>query len=103
MTRTLSITKARQDLTNLVENANKRLDEYIITVNGFPAAVLMSVAEFDSWKETTEILADPLLMEAIRKGEEDIKMGRVYDFEDVLKDLKAHVPTQNNRKSKKRA
>ena len=87
MTKTLPITQARQELTTLVERANRLLDEYVITVNGKPTAVLMSVAEYESWKETNEILADPGLMRAIRDGEEDIKKGRVYDWEDVKKEL----------------
>lgn len=103
MIKTLPITKAREDLTQLVNNASKRLDEYVITVNGIPAAVLMSAAEFDSWKETTEILADPGLMKAIKEGERDIKAGRVYDWEDVKKELGLDVSTKANRKSKKRA
>ena len=91
MIQTLPITKAREDLTTLVDNARLRLDEYIITVNGYPAAVLMSVAEFESWKETLEILSDPKLMKAIREGEEDIKKGRYITFPQLKKDLKLHV------------
>src|SRR4030066_267620 len=65
MTHTLPITKAREDLTTLVENANKKLEEYIITVNGLPAAVLISAAEYQSWKETNEepFLGKPLTRE----------------------------------------
>ena len=91
MIRTLPITKAREDLTQLVNNASKRLDEYIITVNGTPAAVLMSAAEFESWKETTEILADQPLMEAIREGEEDVKNGNFVTLEELKKELGINV------------
>lgn len=91
MTYTLPITKARKDLTTLVENANKRLEEYIITVNGLPAAVLISAAEYQSWKETNEILADSGLLKAIREGEEDIKNGKFVTFEQLKKDLNLHV------------
>ena len=91
MIQTLPITKAREDLTTLVDNARLRLDEYIITVNGYPAAVLMSAAEFESWKETLEILSDPKLMKAIKEGEEDFKKGRYITFEQLKKDLKLHV------------
>jgi len=87
MIQTLPITKARENLTDLVDKANKKLDEYIITVNGTPQAVLISVAEYESWKETNEIMADPGLMKAIKAGEADIKAGRVYDWEDVKRDL----------------
>lgn len=83
MTKTLSITKAREELTALVNNVQEKLDEYVITVNGSPAAVLMSTAEYESWKETMDILSDPQLMKAIKQGEEDIKNGRVYDWEGV--------------------
>ncbi len=91
MTHTLPITKARENLTTLVENANKKLEEYIITVNGSPAAVLISAAEYQSWKETNEIMTDSGLLKAIREGEEDIKNGKFVTFEQLKKDLKLHV------------
>ncbi len=91
MTQTLPITKARQELTNLVENARKKLDEYVITVNGLPAAVIISAAEYESWKETLEIMSNPGLMEAIREGEEDIKKGRFVTLEQLEKELKKNV------------
>ena len=103
MIQTLPVTKAREELTQIVDNAKNRLDEYVITVNGSPAAVIMSHAEFESWKETTEILSDPSLMNAIRAGEKDIGAGRVHDWEEVKKELGLDVSTKVNRKGKKRA
>lgn len=47
MTKTLPITEARQDLTMLVDRVKRRLDEYIITVHGKPAAVVVSVEKFE--------------------------------------------------------
>ena len=91
MTQTLPISKAREELADLVENAKKRLDEYIITVNGSPAAVIISAAEYESWKETEEILADKELMKAIKQGEKDIEDGNVHDWDEVKKELKLDV------------
>ncbi|MBI2595728.1 type II toxin-antitoxin system Phd/YefM family antitoxin [Candidatus Daviesbacteria bacterium] len=91
MIKTLPITKAREELTSLVNKANKLLDEYIITVNGSPAAVLMSAAEYESWKETTEILADTQLMKAVKEGEEDFKKGKFVTFDKLKKELKLNV------------
>jgi prevent-host-death family protein len=91
MTHTLPITKARKDLTTLVDNANKKLEEYIITVNGLPAAVLISAAEYQSWKETNEIMGAPGLLNAIREGEKDIKNGNFITFEQLKKELNLHV------------
>ncbi len=87
MTHTLPITKAREELTSLVENANKKLEEYIITVNGAPAAVLISAAEYESWKETNDIMSDPTLVKAIKQGEKEIDEGRGIPWEDVKKEL----------------
>ena len=99
MIQTLPITKAREELASLVDNARKRLDEYVITVNGTPAAVIISAVEYDSWKETNEILADKKLMKAIKEGEEDIRRGRIHDWEDVKKELKLNVQNRTNRQS----
>ena len=87
MTKTLPITKAREDLTTIVENANKRLDEYVITVNGMPAAVLISAAEYESWKETNDIMSDPKLLKAIKQGEKEIREGKGIPWEEVKKEL----------------
>ena len=87
MTHTLPITKARENLTSLVDNAKKKLDEYIITVNGSPAAVIISAEEYESWKETNEIMADPALLKAIKQGQKEIKEGKGIPWEEVKKDL----------------
>lgn len=87
MTKTLPITKAREELTTLVDKANRLLDEYVITVNGTPAAVLMSAAEFESWKETIEIMSNRSLMRAVKEGDEDLESGKVYDWEEIKKEL----------------
>lgn len=91
MTKTVPITTLRQNLPKMVENTKKKMDQYIITVNGVPQAVLMSIAEYESWQETNEIRSDPQLVKAIREGEEDIKKGRYVTFEQLKKDLKRHV------------
>lgn len=91
MIQTLPITKARENLTDLVDKANKKLDEYIITVNGTPQAVLISAAEYESWKETNEIMSDPGLMKTIKEGEKDIRKGHYITLDQLKKELKLNV------------
>lgn len=91
MSKTLPITKARENLTTLVDRASRLLEEYIITVKGKPEAVIMSHEEFESWRETIDILSDPELVKSIRKGEEDIKEGRYTSLEELKKELKVDV------------
>lgn len=87
MIKTLPITEARINLPTLVDNAKNKLDEYVITVNGKPAAILISNDEYESLKETLEIMSDPKLMKDIKEGLEDIKAGRVTPWEEVKKEL----------------
>ncbi|OGK16118.1 hypothetical protein A2690_01620 [Candidatus Roizmanbacteria bacterium RIFCSPHIGHO2_01_FULL_39_12b] len=72
MTKTLPITQAREELTTIVDNAKRKLNEYVITVNGSRVAAIISIDEYDSWKETNEIVADKALMRAIKQGERDM-------------------------------
>lgn len=87
MTKTLPITEARANLTTLVERVNKNLDEYIVTVNGRPEAVIMSARQYEGWLETNEILADKKLMKAIKQGEKELAEGKGKDWEEVKKEL----------------
>ena len=63
----------------------------MITVNGVPSAVLISAAEYESWKETLDILSDRKLLKAIQKGEEDFKKGKFITFEQLKKELNLRV------------
>lgn len=87
MIKTLSITEVRNNLPRFVDNAKKKLDEYVITVNGSPVAVLMSIDELDSLKETLEIMSNKKLMRSIRQAEKDVAEGNVHDWEDVKKEF----------------
>lgn len=84
-TKILPVTEARKRLTDLVDKAAKQLDEYVITVKGKPKAVIMSSEEFESWKETNEILADSALVKAIREGGKELAEGKGVPWEEAKK------------------
>ena len=69
----------------------RKLDEYIITVKGRPAAILMSIDEFESWQETNEILSDPNALKEIKEGEEAIERGEYVTLEELKKELDLDV------------
>lgn len=87
MTNTIAISDARAKLPDLVDKAKNRMDEYIITVNGLPAAAIISADEYESWKETEEILVDKSLMKAIKTGEKELKEGKGITLEELEKEL----------------
>jgi antitoxin YefM len=85
--KTLSLSEAKARLSGLVEDVESRDEEFVITRNGRPAAVLVSPEEYDSWKETRAIRADRDLMREIRAGLASLKRrkARLYTLEELLK------------------
>jgi prevent-host-death family protein len=62
----LPVADARARLSRLVESAVTTHERTTITRNGVPAAVLLSVEDYESMQETIEVLADPGLMAGIK-------------------------------------
>lgn len=87
MIKTLPITKARDNFPDIVDRADRLLDEYVITVNGEPKAVLMSVHELESLKETLEIISNPKLMKNLREADNDVEKKNYIPWEDAKKEL----------------
>ena len=61
------VTGLRPKLLQCVSRAHRLGTEYVITKNGNPAAVILGYAEWESWKETVEILSNPALLRKLRK------------------------------------
>ncbi len=84
--KTLPLSEAKSQLSNLVEKVSRLDEEVVITRNGRPAAVLVSPAEFESWKETVAIRQDASLMREIRAGLRALtsRKARLYSLEELL-------------------
>ncbi|OGK35727.1 hypothetical protein A3F59_02400 [Candidatus Roizmanbacteria bacterium RIFCSPHIGHO2_12_FULL_38_13] len=87
MNSVLPLTEARNKFAELIDEASKMFARFTITRNGKPEAVIMSKDEYDALIDTIEILSNPDTMASIRRGEKDVKAGRVKPLEDVIKDL----------------
>jgi antitoxin YefM len=83
MTKIFPLSEVKIKLSKLIQNIIRNDDEIVITLNGKPAAVLMNVEEFESWKETCEIMSDPDFFSDIKKGVEDIKSGKFKSYKSV--------------------
>ncbi len=84
-TKILSVTQLKPQILKVISMAKEAGQEYVVTKNGKPAAVIMSYDEWESWKETAEILADPKAMARIRKGAAYFaRGGRGYTIEEVF-------------------
>jgi antitoxin YefM len=82
--RVLSLSEAKTNLSRLVADCEKDVEELVITRNGRPAAVLISADEYEGWRETREIMRNRALIREIRQGLRQLEKGRRFTFEDVF-------------------
>lgn len=83
--KTLSLSEAKMKLSELVDRVHSTDEEVMITKNGRPAAVMVSPGEFESWKETIEILSSHDLMEEIKRGLAALRRGsKIYTLEELV-------------------
>jgi len=87
MVTTLSLKQLRPMLPKVIKQIDGRLDRYIVTKHGKPVVVMLSVDDYESLIETLDILADPLAMRGIRKGEEDIRKRRTRSWRQIRRSL----------------
>jgi prevent-host-death family protein len=86
---TLPLAEVKARLSELVARVQQQHDQLTITRNGRPAAVVISLDEWESLHETIEILADSETVAALRQADEEIARGDVHTTDDVLEALRA--------------
>src|SRR5688572_18884337 len=100
MAKILPISEVKARLPELVTGVAEREDEVIVTRNGKPAAMLVSYAEYESLKETLDVLSDPELMRQIRQSLAEIASGKkALSFEEVFGE--PFVPRRKKRKKRR--
>ena len=87
MARIVPFTEARSTLSELLDAVNQRHEHVVITRNGRPAGVVLSSEEYEALVETLEILEDEDALEALRESERDVRAGRLYDLDQVRREL----------------
>ena len=75
MADTLSLAAVKDRFSEIVDRVNKQHDRVIVTRNGVPAVVVVSVEDLESLEETLEILSDRNTVAALRESEQQIAEG----------------------------
>jgi len=85
--KTLPLYEVKANLSRLVEKVDSTDEEVVITRNGRPSAVIVSMDEFESWKETLSIKGSASLMADIKKGLRGIRKAKSYTLDELLKEI----------------
>lgn len=80
---TVALSEAKTHLARLLADVERLGEGVTITRSGRPAAVLLSIEEYEGLLETLDILADSNLMASIRRGLRDAEKGRVVSDDEV--------------------
>ena len=83
------LSQAKAKLSSLVDSVEDHNEEVIITRNGRAAAVLVSPADFESWKETATVRAHADLVAEIRRGFTALtrSKAKLYTMDELFADL----------------
>jgi len=80
---TVPLSEAKTHLARLLAEVERLGEGVTITRSGRPAAILLSIEEYEGLLETLDILADARLMASLRKGLRDAEKGRLVSHDEV--------------------
>ena len=86
-TEQIPIGEARAMLTQLPERLKSENGAIALTRYSKPVLAVMSWDLFESIVETLEIMGDPEMMAALRRGIRDVQKGNLVAFEEVKAEL----------------
>ncbi len=78
------ITQAKAKLLDMVRQINDTNDTIAITKNGVPEAVMLSMAKFEGFLETIDILADSEMMGQLRRSAQDVNSNTLVDLDEAF-------------------
>lgn len=83
--RTVTATKARSNLFGLLKDISKKhLPTRVSHKDG--AVIIIDEDDYESLLETAELSSDAAFIKSIKKADEQIAAGEVYEFDEIFND-----------------
>lgn len=80
---TVTLSDAKTHLARLLTEVTELGERVVITRSGRPAGMLLSIEEYEGLLETLEILADPEMADAVRRGLGEAERGETVQHDEV--------------------
>lgn len=84
---TIPITEAKARIAELADRVAREHDHFTITRNGRADVMLISVAEYESMRETLDLLSDDEALADLRQSREDFEAGDMFSMDEVRAEL----------------
>ena len=83
----VGVHELRKELTALLEKVHTESVDLVVTQQGKPVAVMMSVEKYLELHQALRDLSDQEYVQALREARREIKEGKGIALEEVLKEL----------------
>ncbi len=87
MSETLPLATVKARFSEIVDRVARQHDRVVVTRNGHPAAVVVSLDDLEGLEETLAVLSDPKLLSEVQEGRAAAERGDVHSLDEVLADL----------------
>lgn len=81
--KTLPLSEIKKRLSEIVDGVEEQHDRVVLTRNGRPAAVILSLDDLEALEETLDILSNPAVMRDIRNAESELDGGERLTADDL--------------------
>ncbi len=80
---TIPLADAKARLSAVLDEVRDTHDRVVITRNGRPEAVIMSVSDLEALEETLDVLSTPRALDEIRAAEAEIARGEAVGADEL--------------------
>jgi antitoxin YefM len=92
---TIPLADAKARLSAVLDEVRDTHERVVITRNGRPEAVIMSVSDLEALEDTLDLLSTPGALEQIRQAEADLAAGEGIDADELKRLLAARVERES--------
>jgi len=91
MTRVIPLADAKARLSAVLNEVRDTHDRVVITRNGRPEAVIISVSDLEALEDTLDLLSTPGAMDQIRAAEAEIARGEAIGADELRRQMAVRV------------
>src|SRR5262249_47053617 len=93
---TIPLADAKARLSAVLDEVRDTHDRVVITRNGRPEAVIMSVSDLEALEETLDLLSTPGALEEIRAAEAEIARGEAIGADELQRQMEQRMRAEQS-------
>ncbi|HPN72869.1 MAG TPA: type II toxin-antitoxin system Phd/YefM family antitoxin [Candidatus Omnitrophota bacterium] len=87
MTRTMTLKELRPKLPEVIRNIDEKMNRFVITKHGKPAAIMMSIEDYESIVETLDVLSNAGMSKKIKEAEAEVRRGKTKALSRIEREM----------------